>query len=203
MRTFTPSLSRRKQILKKVTHSHPQWKIRISIAVALWMVAVALIAGGIILLIRHPTSPEGVFIFIATDLCLACVPYIIALSVKNTAKFKCGLPYSSYANGILTLKNESLEYSFWRVGPQEPAAYSSKRAVYHDEDKFVYVIGKDAIRSISFKDDTCTIKGNGKVEMPEWAEEDLTVKRTCAAFSFALAFEQEDAERCITKWWDS
>jgi len=200
MSTLTPSLSRRKEILKRISHDHPQWKARIAVAIVLWIVTMAVIAMAVFLLIQHPTSSEGIILIIGTGICFACVPHFIALSVKNKAKYKCGLPYTSYANGTLFLNDDSLEYLFWRVGPREPAAYSSNRAVYRDEDKIIYVIKRDDIHSLSFKDNICIVKGNGKVVMPDWAEEDLTTKRTCSEFSFAMAFEQDDATERILKW---
>ena len=133
-------------------------------------------------------------------ICLACVPFFIGLSVKNTAKFKCALPYSSYANASLLLGEDALEYVFWRVGPREPAAYSSKHAVYKDEDKFIYRINKENINSIDIKENICKIKGNGSVQMPEWAEEDSTVKKTSKEFSFIMAFEQGDVAKIIAEW---
>lgn len=197
---YTPSLYRRKYILKKVSHDHPQWKRRMSVVIILCVLAAALIVGTVILLICQPTSLEGIFLFAAAGICFASIPFAIALSQKNKAKYKCGFPYSSYANGTLLLSDDSLEYIFWRVGPQEPAAYSSKHAVYNEEDKFTYSIRKTDAVSISFQNDICTIRGNGKIEIPEWAGEDLIVKRNVSEFSFILAFEQEGANQSIMNW---
>lgn len=105
-----------------------------------------------------------------------------------------------YANASLLLGEDTLEYAFWRVGPQEPAAYSSKRAVYREEDKFVYRIRKTDIHSIDVKGDICRIEGSGIVQMPEWAEEDATVKRESKTFSFIMAFEQRNAEQILAEW---
>lgn len=200
MKTLTPDLSRRKSILKTISRTHPQWKWRIVLAITLYALAVAIMGFTIILPMNHPTNAEGVFIIICAGVCHACVPFFIACSVKNKAKYKCGLPYTSYANGTLFLNDDSLEYVFWRVGPQEPAAYSSKRAGYRDEHKFVYRIAKADIASIDFNGDICKIKGNGFVQMPEWAEEDATVKVNNPEFSFLLAFEQKNAKEIITTW---
>lgn len=183
-----------------MSKNHPQWKGRIAIAGILVIFAIGIMGGVAYLLFRHPTSTEGVFIFLAAGICMAVVPYAFSLSVKNTAKYKYALPYSSYANGSLLLLDDALEYIFWRVGPQEPAAYSSKRAVYMDEDKFVYIIKKAAIKSISIRDDICRIEGNGVVQFPEWAEEDSTVKRSFDEFSFVMAFEQKNADQIIHEW---
>lgn len=200
MKILTPDLSERRRILKQVCHSHAQWKIRIAIAAALFLIAAGIMGFFVILLITQPTTAEEVFVIVCTAICLGCVPYIIALSVKNTAKFKCAYPYTSYANGSLLLHDDTLEYGFWRVGPREPAAYSSKRAVYREEDKFIYSIKKKDIRSIEIHDDICRIKGNGFVQMPEWAEEDAAVKRTYKEFSFIMAFEQKNADQIIEQW---
>jgi hypothetical protein len=200
MNVFTPDLTERKRILKNVCRNHTQWKVRAALAVVLFIIAIGLMAGDAWLLIENPTSPEGVMIFIAAGVCFACIPFAFALSVRNTAKYKCAFPYTSYANASLLLGREALEYVFWRVGREEPAAYSSKHAVYNEEDKFVYRIRKEDIKSIDISDDICRIKGNGIVQMPEWAIEDLTVKRTNKEFSFIMAFEQRNAARIIAEW---
>ena len=36
--------------------------------------------------------------------------------------------------------------------------------------------------------------------MPEWAEEDSTVKKTSKEFSFIMAFEQGDVAKIIAEW---
>ena len=198
--TLTPSLRERKRILKIKCRKHKQWKWRISLAAVLFCISFLIIVAFIVLLCKHPLSPFGSFIFGCATLSFSCVPFFIALSVKNTAKFKCGQPYTSYANGTLILNDVGLEYIFWRVGPREPAAYSSKRAVYKDEDKFVFRISCNEITSIDFQDDICFIKGNGKTIMPEWAIEDQTVKESFNCVSFALAFEQINSEQIINEW---
>lgn len=200
MHIFTPDLSERKRILKDVCRNHPQWKVRFSLAIVLFIMAVGVLCGFACLLVAHPTSMEGVAIFAGAALCFACIPFAFALSVKNTAKYKCAFPYSGYANASLLLGEDTLEYVFWRVGPQEPAAYSSKRAVYKDEDKFIYRINKTDVHSLDIKGDICKIKGNGKVQMPEWAKEDALVKKTSKEFSFIMAFEQGGAARSIAEW---
>lgn len=50
------------------------------------------------------------------------------------------------------------------------------------------------------KENICKIKGNGSVQMPEWAEEDSTVKKTSKEFSFIMAFEQGDVAKIIAEW---
>ena len=63
-----------------------------------------------------------------------------------------------------------------------------------------YRINKENINSIDIKENICKIKGNGSVQMPEWAEEDSTVKKTSKEFSFIMAFEQGDVAKIIAEW---
>lgn len=201
MQILTPVLSERKRIHKNICKKHPQWKWHITIHAILMFMAVA-IAGYSVQIVFRYSEVEGIYISLGVAICLGCVPFFTALSVKNTAKYKCAFPYSSYANGSLILNEDTLEYVFWRVGPREPAAYSSKHAVYRDEDKFVYRISKNDINSIVIKDDICKIKGNGTIHIPEWTDEiDEFVKRNNTEFSFIMAFEQKDVKQIIEEWW--
>lgn len=201
MEIFTQDLSERKRILRKICKTHNQWKLRMTIFIILNVVTLGICVFIAYLLFNFTLEVEGALLIIGVGVIFACVPFFISLSVKNKAKFKCALPYSSYENGTLVLKDKTLTYIFWRVGPNEPAAYSSKRAVYNDEDKFVYTILKSDIKSLVIKDDVCLIKGNGKFKMPEWAVEDFSVNSDIVKnFSFILAFTKKNVAEKIKEW---
>ena len=203
---LTPSLSKRKMILKQICKSQIKWKLMIVISILLYYCSISIIIGSIILLIRYPTTIlMSNIVFICYAISIGCVPFFIACSVKNTANYECGFPYSSYANGTLLLNEQSLEYIFWRVEPHEPAAYGSKRAVYRDEDKFVYKIDKQAISKLSINElGICSIKGQGLLEKPEWACVDYKKYsdkiESCKNFSFILSFEEAEASEKIKRW---
>ena len=133
---------------------------------------------------------------------LACVPYFFGLGVKNESKYKCAYPYSSYANGTLILSGQDLQYIFWQVGPTEPAAYSSPRAVFHDEDKFIYNIKREDIRDFQISDiGICSIMGDGQLTLPEDIEiSENELKEVSNNFSFALAFDENNVEDVIREW---
>ena len=200
MTTFTPSLSERKRILKLVCSKHPRWKIRMTVFVSLFILAAGIMIGFAALLIWQHAIPEAVFAFMLTAIILACIPFFCGLSVKNTSKYKCGMPYSSFANGTLLLKDDVLEYVFWHVGRDEPAAYSSKRAVYREGSKFIYSIPKAEITDVSIQDGVCIIKGKGRTQMPKGAVDDDAVQEYSDSFGFLLAFEQSDAAQKIEQW---
>lgn len=197
---ISPSLLERKRILKNICRANKQWKSRVVLSIVLMTMAIGIVVGTIILLVNHSTSTLGVFVFVCAGICFSSIPFFIALSVKNKAKYICGLPYSSYSNGMLLLRDDLLEYYFWKVGPNEPAAYSSKRAVYKDEDKYCYSIKRKDITSLVIEGDICFISGDGALEKPEWVREYNNSQETCKEFSFILAFEDVNASNTIKEW---
>lgn len=166
------------------------------------IIAIGIISGIGVMLINHPLDAFGTFIFLAVGVAFGCVPFFISRSVKNTAKYKCAFPYSSFANGNLILHNDKLEFVHWRVGKEEPAAYSSKRAIYRDEDSFIYSIPLSQIKGLKIdKNHICHISGTGILSQPEWAgtkgiREDVETK----SFSFLLDFEDTSVEEKIRNW---
>ena len=91
------------------------------------------------------------------------------------------------------------------MGKQSPAAYSSKRAVYRDEDSFVYTIPSSQIKSLKIdKNHICHISGTGVVSQPEWAgTKGVREEIKTNSFSFLLDFEDTSVEETIRNWWKS
>lgn len=200
MATFTPSLSERKRILKLVCNEHPRWRIWRGAYIALFILAAGLVIGCAAVLAWQRAIPEAVIAFMMTAFMLAAVPLSTGLCVRNVARYKCGLPYSSFANGTLQLGDDALEHVFWHVARNEWAAYSSRRAVYREQSKFVYRIPKDAIEDVRFHGGVCAIRGKGVTQMPTGATDDDAVQKHSDSFGFLMAFEQPGAERAIRRW---
>ena len=199
---YKPNLTRRKEMLAVIAKDEPSWKFRIILTVVLFLTSAFIILATILLIINNQANISGVLAFVLGAIAFACVPFFIALSTKNKAKYKCTYPYSSYANGTLILDDENLQYLFWQVGPTEPAAYSSSHAVYNDEDKFVYRISRDSISKL-FVDEKgiCTIIGDGKISIPDWAVIPKSeIKKISKEFSFVLAFNEKNVKESLIKW---
>lgn len=202
MKTFYPDLKERRRILNLVRFENKGWKPRIAWAVILFLSAVSFFLVTIIVSCIQVDDILTIFLAAVGGGVLALIPYFCGLSVKNTAMYKCGLPYSEYANGTLILKGDTLEYIFWRVGRHEPAAYSSKRAVYNDADKYVFTINKKDIQNVSKSEvEICSIIGDGSIIQPDWACRTKKDKiQPQKDFSFALAFSEPNAFEEIEKW---
>lgn len=201
-KNLRPSLKKRKEILHKFSKTNPIWKTRMVIMHFLFCSSIAILIAIAALLINHPTTGMGVFVFLCFGLMMACVPYFLGLAVKNKSNYKCAYPYSSYANGTLVLDEQYLQYYFWQVGPTEPAAYSSRHALYKDDDKFIYKIRRDSIDNIEISDiGICSITGGGQLILPEDVELSKNeLKEISNNFSFALAFEENNARDIIREW---
>lgn len=199
---FNSDLKKRKELLHKVAQTDPSWKVRMFFSVFLFICAPVILVGIGVLLILNPTTATGVFAFICFAFMMACIPFIAASAIKNQAKYKCAQPFSSYANGTLFLGKEDLQYVFWLVGPNEPAAYSSPRAVYRDASKFIYQISRDCISELTIDENSvCRIVGKGQMILPEGVELPKSeINEISRDFSFVLAFAEENAEQEIMDW---
>lgn len=199
---FQSSLKKRKEILHEFAKTKSGWKLRMFLMYLLFSLSAIILISVVILLINHPTTGMGVFVFLCFGLMMACVPYFLGLAVKNKSNYKCAYPYSSYANGTLVLDEQYLQYYFWQVGPTEPAAYSSRHAIYRDDDKFVYKIRRDSIDNIEISDvGICSITGGGQLILPKDVKLSKTeLKEISNNFSFALAFEEENINNTIMNW---
>ena len=194
---LTPSLPERKRILNIICREHPQWKLRFTIAVALFVLAAGVLVYFAAMFIRHKVFGTTFLVFMTAVLIFACVPYAFGLWAKNSARYTCALPYSSYANGTLLLSEEKLDYVFWKVEKRDPAAFSRK-GVFSEQDRFVFSIPRSEICSMTISNDICTIVGTGQLRVPNW--EDGSASRQCTEFSFILAFDQENAATTIEEW---
>lgn len=201
---FKTDLAKRKEYLNQIVKSKPSWKFRMALCVFLMIMSISIFVGiGIVLISAGAAStPTVVMAFMVMAVCLACVPFFIGISVKNTAKYICGAPYSGMTNGTLMLEEKHLEYIFWKASKETPAAYSSKRALYRDEDKFVYRFAKDEIKSINIDDyHICHIVGKGTLTVPIWETTNDTIETTnVKKLDFLIAFEQSDADNKIISW---
>ena len=204
---FQTDLSKRKLYLKNIAKKHPTWKLRIFIFWLLMVISIGIIAGIAYLLttLEKAPTPETIMIFLMMAVIFACIPFFIGISVKNSAKYKCASPFSGMTNGILVLTDTYLEFVFWKASKEAPAAYSSKRALYRDEDKFVYHFDKNNIKSLKINDlHVCQVSGAGSLTVPIWASSNDTIETKSAKnFSFVTCFNQDDCEKIISNWRDA
>lgn len=201
MTEFTPSLSERNRILKQIRRKNPWWKVKITLSTLLLLLPVGILAGTYAWLSWCDADAKATLVFMLAAVCISGVPFCVGLGSRNSAIYKCGQPFSGYANGILRLKEDELEYVFWEVGSGMPAAYGSKNAVYCEEAKSVYSIPRLGIVVISVDGDICTIRGKGKIQRLEDEECGESSVEYCNSFRFILAFEQSGAIQSIEQWW--
>ncbi len=196
MSEFTSCLAQRKRIHESIARSNKRWKIRMAAVVALCAVSAAVVIGTVVLLVRHPTTTEGVFLFCAAGFIFAFIPLICAVSIKNAAKYSCAYPYSSYANSSLTIDGDTLEYTYWLAGRDMRAAYSVPGDSFDKKWCFKYSINAHDIESLEIRDEICFIKGTGiKIAPAEYTDEDEDKTEWVNEFSFVLDFDNPKAER--------
>ena len=84
---LTPSLSKRKMILKQICKSQIKWKLMIVISILLYFCSISIIIGSIILLIRYPTILMGIVVFICYAISIGCFPFFIAWIYRIRKQF--------------------------------------------------------------------------------------------------------------------
>lgn len=204
---FKTDLDKRKVYLKAIAKSKRSWPFRMACFWLLMFLTLAIVVGIGYIVFTSGADLDAVIIggFSAMTFCLACVPFIIGIAVKRSAKYACASPYSGMTNGMLILTDSYLEFVFWKASKEAPAAYSSKRASYQDEDKFIYRFDKDKIKSIKIDEfHVCHVGGNGTLTVPDWASSNDNIEtKSAKSFSFVTCFTDENCESIILKWRDA
>lgn len=194
-----PDLNKRKQILSRICEKDKKWKCKKGIR-SLWNgIAVAIIIGIAVFLILNHASVFGMMLFLTLAVLLSLIPFLIGRICFQHSMYSMALPYSSYANGTLSLNGDIMEYTFWRVEMDEPGAWGCRYAVYKDSQRSAFVIRKRDIDSVKIDDGICTITGKGVLEEPMWG---MGCARfiSCENFSFLMAFKGWGAAGKIKEW---
>ncbi len=203
IRLLKPDVDKRREYLKTICKSKKSWKVRIILHALCMFLAVGIAIAGIALLCIFEINHIGlVAAALVTTFIVALFPYLIGLSVKNTAKFKCAEPYSGMANGHLYLEEDVLKYVYWMCSEYSPEAYSSKRKIiFYDEKKYECIFSKADISSVHIDEfHVCHIKGSGIKTVPGEFDGDARKQRKLKKFDFLVAFEPDDSDSVIKMW---
>lgn len=187
----------RNRILKRFYKAQPGRELRIIWGTFLCMLGEVALGFTVCMAIDHPMNGDGVYVWSLVGLVLVSISLIPGVISFLKTWYEYGLPYSSYANGTLSIVGDTLEYSFWKVGVRNPAAYGWKRATYSDYFRKVYTIERSDIKEIQLRNGICTIKGWGVIQSSPDANEE---EKLCRDFSFLWAFPQEDGYQKVEKW---
>lgn len=201
--SYSSDLKLRRLLLKQIARKNKKYRYGVLISATLYIIAALILISSFVLLFKHPTTSMGIFVFICIGIIFAIIPFFIAVSINNSNKYKCALPYSSMANEKLLICDDRLEFIYWNVSKDNRGAYS-KHEKYRDENKFVYSIYKNDIKKIVFEDETCIIKGKGKIKLPFYLEDDFFNPEdkfeTVDSFEFLQCFNETNIKDVIERW---
>jgi hypothetical protein len=201
--SYSSDLKLRRLLLKKIARKNKKYRYGVLISATLYIIAALILLSSFVLLFKHPTTSMGIFVFICIGIIFAIIPFFIAVSINNSNKYKCALPYSSMANEKLLICDDRLEFIYWNVSKDNRGAYS-KHEKYRDENKFVYSIYRNDVKKIVFEDETCIIKGKGKIKLPFYLEDDFFNPEdkfeTVDSFEFLQCFNETNIKDVIERW---
>ena len=196
----------KKKYLKNIARTKIKYKIWQIIRCILFACAVTSVVGLVWLLVKENAGTDAIWMFGAVELIFLAVFLIPASSIKNTSLYASSLPYSKRVNESLYLEEDRLDYIFWEVPKNSPAAYS-KNCELNSDEKSKYSIYKTDITNISIDENNiCTIKGFGIVEVPDFEKYDYDKEKTnkkeyrVKSFSILLCFDEENICKKIFEW---
>ena len=196
----------KKKYLKNIARTKIKYKIWQIIRCILFACAVTSVVGLVWLLVKENAGTDAIWMFGAVELIFLAVFLIPASSIKNTSLYASSLPYSKRVNESLYLEEDRLDYIFWEVPKNSPAAYS-KNCELNSDEKSKYTIYKTDITNISIDENNiCTIKGFGIVEVPDFEKYDYDKEKTnkkeyrVKAFSILICFGEENICKKIFEW---
>lgn len=196
----------KRKYLKNIARTKIKYKIWQIIRCILYACAVTSVVGLVWLLVKENAGTDAIWMFGAVELIFLAVFLIPASSIKNTSLYASSLPYSKRVNESLYLEEDRLDYIFWEVPKNSPAAYS-KNCELNSDEKSKYTIYKTDITNISIDENNiCTIKGFGIVEVPDSEKYDYDKEKTnkkeyrVKSFSILLCFDEENICKKIFEW---
>ena len=198
-----PDVNKRREYLANICKSKKSWKLRILLHEFCMFLALGVVVAGVVILCVLGIKEIGLIagVLVATFI-LALFFYLLGISVKNTAKYKCAEPYSGMANGHLYLEEDALRYVYWQCTEHAPEAYSTKKKVsFYEEKKYEVIFLKKDISSVHIDEfHVCHIKGSGIKTVPGEFAGDSRKQRKLKKFDFLVAFETADSESVIKMW---
>lgn len=189
-------IKKRKVIHKAICKGNEEYQsLRMMYLVALAITVIICLFTALTIIFSKPLTLTVGLLTAGFGICFACIPFFIALSINHTARYKGAYPYSSYANGALMLDDEKLQYVFYKVGPNDPAAYSTRKIASNKKRMCIYSIKKEDIQTLVCEDNFCKIIGWGTLK-----DTLIDNTRRLDEFSFILDFEGDSAESDLKKW---
>lgn len=197
---FETNKQKRKQYLKKIYTSNRKWKREMQKMHLLITIGAIITISTIVTNITATSEIMTIIINIFTAFTIITIA-LQCIDTTITAKYKYAHPYSSQANGILTITDNYLIYKFWRATPKETLIEKQETAT-ENEDAFVYAIKKSDIKKLTIDEyNICKITGNGVLVQPIWVINNQTNRIVNQKdFSFITAFDKDDADEIIKKY---
>lgn len=122
---------------------------------------------------------QGIFVILASAQ-FACIPFFIAVSLKNSIKYRCTLPYCERANEQLKFYDDRLEYSYIKVKKSNSAVYSMYKyesGDYNYYDMHHLVIYYSKIENVEFDNDVCRLDGEFSLLRPYLDKRDFNEQK--------------------------
>lgn len=168
MKKYKSNAYIRKRILDNIYKKSSVKKVGLIFAGLLISIAIiSLICSAVYSIIKN-AGIEGL-IFVGAVLIFSLIPFFIGISLKNTIRYKCTLPYCSRVNESLAFNNDGFEFSYLKVKKNNSAVYY---AIEYDEEDLNYdvmehiIVEYKKIRNYNYDNNILNLDGSFVMLVP-------------------------------------
>lgn len=124
----------RKKMLDEIYKNNPKRYIGFFCSALLIIIAMLSLVWSVVYSVKEDAGIEGL-VLIGAVLIFSSIPFFVGISLKNTFRYKCTLPYCKRVNETLTLTDTELEYSYFKVKKNNSAVFYAHQ---YDESLISY-----------------------------------------------------------------
>lgn len=187
------NVNSRRTMLDNIYENNPKKNIGIIFSTLLIVLSIAFLICSVIYSIMKNAGIEGL-VLIGAVLIFSSIPFFIGISLKNTFKYKCTLPYCERVNESILINNDGFSYSYLKVKKNNSAIFypiEYDESDFSDDDMEHFTVCYNKIIRYDINDNILSVYGDFVHKSPNKNKRGFN-EFQCNNFSILLDFEDND-----------
>ena len=193
MKKYKSNANIRKSILDSIYKNSSRKNIGLIFVGFLISIAiVSLVISAVYSIIKNAVI-EGL-ILVAAVLIFASIPFFVGISLKNTIRYKCTLPYCNRVNESLVFNDDGFEFSYIKIKKNNSAVYY---AIEYDEEDLNYdvmehiIVEYKKIENYNYNNNILNLNGSFVMLVPYKSKKGFEEKQI-ESFSVIMDFNDNE-----------
>ena len=193
MKKYKSNAYIRKRILDNIYKKSSGEKAGLIFAGFLISIAIIFLISSAVYSIIKNAGIEGL-IFVGAVLIFSLIPFFIGISLKNTIRYKCTLPYCNRVNESLAFNNDGFEFSYLKVKKNNSAVYY---AIEYEEEDLDYdamehiIVEYKKINNYSYDNNILNLDGSFVMLVP-YKDKKCFEEKYIDRFSIIMDFDDSE-----------